>query len=129
MQDSVKNPIFLENAVEPGEVSQTRRKNQHATWRDNWIAKYALFEVAVIGDALSNPDIEKAFPKTVKSVFMLVGGVLLMMLNPTAVSMSDDKLTFLTLGSINMAIGMTVSRIIFNILFHGVPFLYSKYFR
>ncbi len=122
-EEGIRNPLFLLKQEELDQFSATQEKQ---TKEKGWFVKHIIAEIPVVGYFFHHSP-QQAFRKSGKSIAMLVGGSLAMMYNFSATKEQDNEAVQITKGSINMAIGMSIAGITYNILCEGTSYIYKNY--
>lgn len=92
-------------------------KNEEKGWRSNWFVKNVLAELPIIGGFFHSANIPHALHNAGKSAAMLAGGSMAMMLEILKKTDTDTMATSMTKSITNMAIGMALGTITYNVLF------------
>ena len=82
-------------------------------WFNNWFIQNTVAEVPVIGGFFR---IEHGIHHSVKSGFMLAGGILFMVIKLIPSNEADSQWVELAKQAVNMGTGMAIGMILFNVL-------------
>ncbi|HQS84484.1 MAG TPA: hypothetical protein PLY23_06235 [Alphaproteobacteria bacterium] len=114
--------LFSQGATASPNIIIEESKN----WRKSWFVKNIIIGIPILGDFFHDDNVISALKRAGKSIFMMTGGSIGMMLDFTNTSENDNIAVKTVKGTVNMTIGIGTANIIYNVSSEGIYFIYSK---
>ena len=100
-------------------LTDTEVETQHKipTWRQHWFVENCLTPIPIVGPFFKTSNTRCALQQAGKSAGMLFGGTAYMMLNVSNMQMDDTPERKFGKMLLDMAVGMTLGVISYNVVF------------
>lgn len=105
---------------------QQHNENAQDNWRNHWVVNDVLSELPLAGSFFRTENTREAMHDAAKTAFMLLGGTTGMMYQALPVADTDGVAEEMGKMLLNMALGMTLATIMFNLIFIVLKVIYQR---